>query len=128
MKIQTFKNMKGLIHGTDPKRIECDKQGVLRIGTTEVSIEPTAPSVMPLLFNGADGVYDATFTDLFGMVYKLEKVTVRGGRIAPPSPTAAELMELRCRLDEAEDERDALKARIVELENIFDTNSLNFLI
>lgn len=128
MKIQTFKNMKGLIHGSDPKRIECDKEGVLRIGTTEVRIAPAVPSIMPVLFHGADGDYDATFTDCIGSVYKLEKVAVRGGRIAPPSPTAAEIMELRCRLDAAEEERDALREEIKDLKNIFDTNSLNFLI
>ena len=128
MTLTTFKNLKGLIHGTDQKRIECDKEGVLRIGATEVIITHDAPAIMPLLFHGADGDYDATFTDRLGLVYKLEKVAVRGGRVAPPSPTAAEFMELRCKLDEAEDERDVLRARIVELENIFDTNSLNFLI
>ena len=128
MRIQTFKNMKGLIHGSDPKRIGCDKEGILKIGTTEVHISPVEDSIMPILFHGADGDYEATFADSTGLVYKLEKVAVRGGRIAPPNPTAVEIMELRCRLDEAETERDALKEKIKELENIFDTNSLNFLI
>ena len=120
--------MKGLIHGSDPKRIECDKEGVLRIGTTEIGIAPCLPSIMPLLFHGADGDYEATFTEVTGSVYNLGKVAVRGGRIAPPTPMASEIMELRCRLDEAEEERDALRAKIKDLENIFDTNSLNFLI
>lgn len=128
MKIQTFKNMKGLIHGNDPKRIGCDKEGVLKIGTTEIQISPVEDSIMPVLFHGADGDYEATFKDSKGLVYKLEKVAVRGGRIAPPNPTAVEIMELRCRLDEAEAERDALKEKIAELESIYDTNSLNFLI
>lgn len=83
---------------------------------------------MPLLFYGGTGDYDATFTDAFGRVYNLEKVAVRGGRITPPPPTAVEIMELRCRADAAEDECEALRERIRELENIFDTNSLNFLI
>lgn len=128
MKIQTFRNMKGLIHGNDPKRIGCDKEGVLRIGPTEISVSPGADSILPILFHGADGDYDATFTDVLGAVYTLDKVAVRGGRIAPPTPTAVEFMELRCRLDEAEAERDALRERVFELEHIFDTNSLNFLI
>ena len=34
MKITTFNNMKGLIHGADPKRIGCDLGGILKIGTT----------------------------------------------------------------------------------------------
>ncbi len=128
MKIQTFQNMKGLIHGSDPKRIGCDKEGVLKIGNTEVSISPGADSIMPTLFHGATGNYDATFTDHLGNVYELEKVAVRGGRIAPPPPTAVEFMDLRCRAEQAEAERDAMRERIRELENIFDTNSLNFLI
>lgn len=128
MKIQTFRNMKGLIHGSDPKRIGCDKEGVLRIGPTEISVSPGADSILPILFHGADGDYEATFTESLGAVYVLDKVAVRGGRIAPPPPTAVEFMELRCRADEAEAERDALRERVIELENIFDTNSLNFLI
>ena len=126
MKIQLFKNMKGMIHGSDPKRIGCDREGVLKIGSAEIAV--SLDSIMPMLFFGATGDYDATFTDKLGNVYHLEKVAVRGGRIAPPSPTAVEIMELRCRAEIAEEERDAIRDRIRELENIFDTNSLNFLI
>lgn len=121
MKLTLFKNMKGLIHGNDPKRIRCDVRGVLKIGKTEVSIIPTEDSIMPMLFQGCTGDYDATFTTSDGKVYNLEKVAVRGGWIQPPPPTTVELMELRCRTDAAEE-------RIEELEGIFDTNSLNFLI
>ena len=128
MKIQTFLNMKGLIHGSDPKRIGCDKSGVLKIGNTEIKISSGEDAIMPMLFHGCTGDYDATFTDGEGAVYTLEKVSVRGGRIVPPSPTAVELMSLRCRADQAERERDALREKLCELENIFDTNSLNFLI
>jgi hypothetical protein len=128
MKITTFNNMKGLIHGNDPKRIGCAKGGVLKIGVTEVSISPGSDTIMPLLINGSSGDYNATFTDNEGRVYSLEKVEIRGGRIAPPSPTAMELMELRCRADAAEQECETLREEIRELKNIFDTNSLNFLI
>lgn len=128
MKIQTFKNMKGIIHGSDQKRIGCDKSGVLRIGNTEIKISHEEDAIMPLLFHGATGNYDAIFTDAEGGVYILNKVAVRGGRIAPPSPTEVEIMELHCRADIAEAERDALQERVYELEHIFDTNSLNFLI
>lgn len=128
MTITTFKNMKGLIHGKDPKRIGCDKDGVLRIGQTEVSISSNAESILPLLINGATGDYEATFTDICGRVYTLEKVEVRGGRIAPPSPVAVEFMELRCRADVAEQECERLREEIADLKNIFDTNALNFLI
>lgn len=128
MKITTFNNRKGLIHGKDPMRIGCDKDGVLKIGQTEISISSKGDSILPLLINGATGDYEATFTDICGAVYHLEKVAIRGGRISPPSPVAMELMELRCRADIAEQECDRLREEIRELKNIFDTNSLNFLI
>ncbi len=121
MKIAIFKNGKGLIHGGDPKRIGCEVAGVLRIGKVEVNITPGEDAIMPLLFNGCTGDYDATFTTTAGVVYKLEKVAVREGWIKAPPPTTVELMELRIRTDKAEE-------RIEELSNIFDTNSLNFLI
>ena len=127
MKIQTFKNMKGLIHGDDPKRIGCNREGVLKIGTTEINISKE-DTILPLLFNGATGDYKATFTDKDGLVYDLDKVAVRGGRIAPPPSIAVEIMELRCRCDAAEGECAALRQEIRELKRIFDTNSLNFLI
>ena len=128
MKITTFKNGKGLIHGPDPKRIGCDKKGVLKIGTSETSITPEAEAVMPLLANGASADYSATFTDAEGYTYDLGKVEVRSGRIAPPSPTAVEIMELRCREESLEAENEALHREIKELRGIFDTNALNFLI
>ena len=121
MKITIFKNMKGLIHGSDPKRIGCDVAGVLKIGKVEINISAEEDSIMPLLFNGCSGDYEATFTTKNGKVYKLEKVAVRGGWIQSPPPTTVELMELRCRADRAEE-------KLEELSNIFDTNSLNFLI
>lgn len=128
MKITTFKNMKGLIHGTDSKRIGCDKAGTLKIGSTEISISPEAESVMPVLFNGCTGVYKPIFTGSDGTVYKLANVTIKGGRIVPPPENAVELMELRCRADMLEELCVELQRQIRELSNIFDTNSLNFLI
>ena len=128
MKIQTFKNMKGLIHGADAKRIGCDKEGILRIGATEIHITPDEDAIMPVLFNGCTGDYKATFTDILGQVYELDKVEVRGGRIVPPTQSAVELMELRHRLDEMEEEFERMQDKLRALSNIFDTNSLNFLI
>lgn len=121
MKITTFKNMKGLIHGGDSKRMRCDVAGTLKIGKVEVNVIPTEDSIMPMLFNGTSGDYEATFTTRSGDVYNLEKVSVRGGWIQPPPPTTVEIMELRCRADAAEE-------KLEELSNIFDTNSLNFII
>lgn len=128
MKIQTFNNMKGLIHGVDAKRIGCEKQGILRIGQTEIHITPEEDAILPLLFNGCTGDYKATFTDSIGQVYELDKVQVKGGRIVPPTQTAVELMELRHRLDEMEEKYNRLCEQFSELSAIFDTNSLNFLI
>ena len=128
MKIQIFKNEKGLIHGADAKRISCDIEGTLKIGAVEISISPNEESIMPVLCNGTSGVHSATFTSILGNVYKLENVTIKGGRIAPPSQTSVELMELRCRIDDLEETCKSLEEKVVELENIFDTNSLNFLI
>lgn len=120
MKITIFNNKKGLVHGPDPKRIICDRSGVLKIGSTEVTVS-TEESIMPMLFYGATGNYPATFTTREGEVYELEKVAVKNGWLQPPPPTAVELMELRYRTDRAEE-------KIEELSNIFDTNALNFII
>ena len=128
MKITTFKNMRGMIHGGDPKRIVGATDGVLKIGTTEIIVSTTGDSILPLLFYGGTGDYAATFTDNCGRVFDLGKVAVRSGRIAPPSPTDVEIMELHCRADIAENECEDLREEIQELRNIFDTNSLNFLI
>lgn len=128
MTVTTFKNMKGIIHGKDPKRIDSAVDGVLKIGTTEISVSTTGESIMPLLFHGATGDYGATFTDKNGREYTLAKVAVRGGRIAPPPPTDVEIMELRCRADELQDLCDALEKENERLSKIFDTDALNFLI
>lgn len=128
MKITTFKNMKGMIHGGDPKRITANANGVIKIGRTTIEVFADTAMVFPLLFHGGTGDYEATFTTEDGAVYNLGKVAVRGGRVMPPSATAVEIMELRCRADVAEDERNAMREEIENLKAIFDTNSLNFLI
>lgn len=126
MIITTFKNMKGLIHGSDPRRIACDREGVLKIGGSEVEIKND--SVMPTLFNGATGIYAATFVDKEGQLYDLGKVEIRGGRVQPPSDVAVEFMELRASIELLTAKSEALWKKISELEGIFDTNALNFLI
>lgn len=128
MKLQTFKNMTGLIHGSDPRRIGCDKEGVLKIGSTEISIFPGEDAVMPVLFNGWTGSSKATFTTKGGKVYDLGLVAFKAGRIVNPRPEVVEIAELRARGDILEQEVEALWENIRELRNIFDTNSLNFLI
>lgn len=128
MKITTFNNMKGLIHGSDPKRIGCDRGGVLKIGNTEIKIPAGAEAIMPIACNGCTGIFGATFTDESGNVYELANVTLMAGRITPPPQSAVEFMELRCQMDVMKETLDRFEKRMTELSNIFDTNSLNFLI
>ena len=128
MIIQTFNNNKGLIYGDDAKRIISAKRGTLRIGTTEIELIPDVEAVLPLLCNGSSGKIAAEFVAVDGTVYDLTKVTLRGGRIVSPPDTELEFMELRCRIELLEGECESLRAQIRELSNIFDTNSLNFLI
>ena len=127
MIIQLLINKTGLIYGDDPKRIECDLDGTLTIGGTEISVKAKRSNILPALFYGASGIYDATFTTAED-VYNLGKVEVRGGRISSPPSTAVEFLKVNVRADEAEKEREKMKEDIEELRNIFDTNSLNFLI
>ena len=128
MRIQLFKNGKGLIHGEDSRRIGCDIKGTLKIGTSEVKVASNEEAILPQLFNGSSGSYNASFTTDAGTVYLLDRVTIKGGRIVPPSQTSVELMELRCRADVLEDRCKHLENKVDELAKIFDTNSLNFLI
>lgn len=128
MKLQLFKNTKCLIHGSDPCRISCDIKGVLRIASCEINISPGIESVVPVLLNGSNGVYQGTFTTTYGAVYTLEKVTIKGGRICPPSEDTLEKAELRNRIEVLEKECEYLNEKVRELSSVFDTNSLNFLI
>jgi hypothetical protein len=128
MKIQLFTNGKGLIRGDDSKRIKSEVEGTLEIGSAVIKIEPSIDNVMPQLFNGCSGHYNARFTSASGCVYQLERVTVKGGRIVPPSQTSVELAELRSRAEMLEERCAILENTVCELSNIFDTNALNFLI
>ena len=128
MRIQLFKNNKGLIHGSDKMRIGCDISGTLVIGSVAVIIPADEEVVLPSLYNGVTGEYHATFTSALGNEYDLGRVQVKGGRLVPPTPIAVELAELRCKVEVLEAECEALKEENNRLAHIFDTNSLNFLI
>lgn len=128
MHIQTFSNMRGIIHGQDTKRIDCDKSGVLRIGNTEVRVVAEGDTVLPLLFHGATGRYAATFALDDGSIYDLGNINIRKGRVVSPPPMAVEIMELRCRAERLEATCEELRRSIDFLSHIFDTDSLNFLI
>lgn len=126
MNIQRLKNGKGLIYGHDPKRIECDIKGVLKIGSAEINI--SGEEIMPVLVNGSSGERKATFTSELGHIYDLGKVTIKAGRLVSPSQATIEKVEMQCRIDLLEDRCKAMEEKLLELSNIFDTNSLNFLI
>ena len=126
MKIQILKNGKGLIYGPDSKRIECDIKGVLTIGSAVIDV--SGESIMPMLVNGSSGEHMASFTTELGYVYDLGKVKIRAGRIVSPTQSEIEKVELLCRIDLLEDKCKEMEDKLVELSNIFDTNSLNFLI
>ena len=127
MNIQLFLNKKGLIYGNNPNRIKCDVDGTLTIGGSQIAVKSKEDCVLPTLFYGASGEFDATFITKDG-VYDLGNVAVRNGRISSPPSYMLELMELHCEADHAKIERDAIKKDIKELQEIFDTNSLNFII
>ena len=120
MKITLFKNKKGLIHGADPKRISCPTEGILRIGRTEIDMEAGEEALMPMLFYGCSGEYEASF-ETCGTVYDLGKIVLRGGWIQPPDPMAVELMELRAFAERAEE-------RLTRLEENYLNNPLRFII
>ena len=121
MQITIFKNGKGILHGADPRRIKGAHAGVLRIGTAQIEVPAEGEAVMPMLFYGCTGAYDAVFVTSTGKVYDLGKVTLKGGWTESPSAEAVEIAELRYRTDEAEE-------RLAVLEALFDTNALNFII
>lgn len=128
MKITLFSNKTGLIHGDDPRHIHCVLPGILTIGKTTVRITADDGDLFPNLFNGCSLEHLATYHADDGTVYDLGKLIIRRGWICNPSPMQLEVMDLRCQLEEAKAEREDIRARIKELSEIFDTNSLNFLI
>lgn len=125
MIIQLFKNKRGLIYGSDEHRIVGNVEGTLHIGSVAIEVAPGEESVLPPLGNGN---YKAIFITDNAEVYELDNVVVRYGKIVQPSKEALEMMELRARVDELEAMCEALDSKVRELSNIFDTNSLNFLI
>lgn len=128
MIIALLNNNTGLIHGDDPKRISCEKSGTLFIGKTSLDLSSKENDIMPLLFHGATGMYAARYTASDGTEYDLGKVEVQNGRISSPPPIALEILSLKSRADIAEAEAVILRQEVEALKNIFDTNSLNFLI
>ena len=129
MKLYTFSNKKCVIFGHDPYRLECEREGTLKIGATKIQVTPSEPISLPTI---VDGTYKPSFTDSDGTVYEGYVTVVRNGRITPPSKEVLELFDLRCRYEELQtkmaEKFDAIDKEIQELKGIFDTNSLNFII
>lgn len=129
MHIQTFNNGTGVIFGDDIKRICAKADGVLTICGTNISVTKETPSVLPVLGYGSTGRYPAIFSPSDSeTIYDLGYITISKGRIVPVSDVEAKIAELQSRADEDDREISLLKQKIEELSNIFDTNSLNFLI
>ena len=87
-----------------------------------VGIKPDG-TVVIMLNDGRQEPYSAGMT-----MYELAEVTVKGGRLLPPSAVEVELMELRCNYEALETKCAEMSREIEELKHIFDTNSLNFII
>ena len=126
MLIRTFHNNEAVICGKDSMRIRSKNEGILSLCGLDLSVS-SIPTVLPVIANGNTGTYSATFTSN-GITFNLKKVVVRNGRISPLSELEADVVELQIRADEKDNEILTLKKEIEKLQNIFDTNSLNFLI
>jgi hypothetical protein len=129
MRLYTFSNKKCVIFGHDPTRLECEREGWLKIGATKIKVTPGDTTMLPPI---VDGTYKPSFLESDGSVYEGYVTVVRNGRITPPSKEVLELLDLRCRYEELQtkmaEKFDAIDKEIKELKSIFDTNSLNFII
>ena len=128
MRIQTFTNKKGLIWGDDPLHVECDKSGVLKIGTNKIDVVADVSTPLPILCGGYSCPALATFTTEDGAIYNLRNVHIKAGRLTPPPEDVVTSMELMLQIEDLFRISTRLNERIEELSKIFDTNSLNFLI
>lgn len=128
MIIQLFNNKNFLIYGDDNKRLTCDRSGTLRIGNTDIPVTANEECVLPALFFGASADFKATFTTLDGVEYDGGKISIRSGRVLAAPSEKIEMMTLHVRCDEAEKRLKKAEEDLERLKNIFDTNSLNFII
>ena len=127
MNIRLFLNKTGIIYGDDNKRIECDQDGILTIGNTDILVKANEENVLPLLSYGATGDFAATYKTA-EETYKLGKVEVRHGRIISPPSHVIQVMELTSRVEVAEAEIARMNEKVEHLSHLFDTNALNFII
>lgn len=129
MKLYTFSNKKCVIFGHDPTRLECDKEGWLKIGATKIKVTPGESTNLPPI---VDGTYKPSLLASDGTVYEGYVTVVRNGRITSPPKETLELFDLRCRYEELQtklaEKFAIIDKEIADLKSVFDTNSLNFII
>lgn len=125
MKIHLFNDKTGVIGGFSPYTLRSDKDGLLKIGGKVINILPDTPAKIPPL---TDDTYNAVFESADGITYDLGRITIHNGGVVASKTYTAREIELRHALDKAENKIAELIERVDALENIFDTNSLNFLI
>lgn len=125
MKIHRFKNGTGTITGVDTQRIYSDASGILQVGAVALAITNATEGVaVPRI---KDGIYCARFVS-GDNEYSLGNIKVRNGFISPQKIYTDIEIRLMHRVDELEEKVVTLEAKTNELDSIFDTDSLNFLI
>lgn len=135
MTIIIFDNTKGIIRGSDPRRIISRYGGVLQIGDDRIKVEATVKNELPILCDGYTGEVDATFYCDTGCTHELLKVRLEGGVIVPPTAEYENLARdyklvsvLNARIDEATKALEKLYAQRQEAITALSKNPLKHLI
>lgn len=117
MKLHLFNDNTAYLEGVQTASVECDKSGVLAIGTHTVKIAAGEDVKLPSL---TDGILPVKFTDNDGNVYTGAKTRIKNGRIFYiPTMTQSEItLKHQC---------DDLDERMKKLEHEYDHNALGFL-
>ena len=124
MRIHLFNNGTAVISGLNPKTLVADKPGTLRIGCSSFAVLDLKETVIPRM---TDGCYTASFISEDGKEYRVGYISVHNGGIVAARTSENELL-LHHELDRANEKIEELTAKVAELEKIFDTDSLNFLL
>lgn len=125
MRIHLFNDRNAVLYGYNPHNLISDKPGTLNVGSKVIRV--SSDNAIPFT-NVHDGTYMASFVSDDGIAYDIGRVTVHNGGIITNRTYTEREIELKHALDRAEDKISELVEKVNVLENIFDTNSLNFLI
>ena len=135
MTIIIFDNTKGIIRGSDPRRIISRYGGVLQIGDDRIKVEATVKNELPNLCGGYTGEVNATFYCDTGCTHELFNVYLDGGVIVPPSKDYESLAQdyklvsvLNSRIEEATKALEELNAQKQEAVVALNNNPLKHLI